>query len=146
MPTRNVVPTDHQAHLVDTLASTGRHEHASEVLGERLRLIEAREAHEACDDARLHAVRQAACNGVDDCDAGHVRTFESPADLGRHPNRAAGEAVGARRTARSKQARECRHDGGAWRPRRTCSKSCAGRWNGSATRGRSAIRNRFRLR
>lgn len=96
MPTRNVVPTDHQAHLVDTLASTGRHEHASEVLRERLRLIEAR------DDARLHAVRQAACNGVDDCDAGHVRTFESPADLGRHPNRAAGEAVGARRTARSK--------------------------------------------
>ena len=40
MPTRNVVLTDHQAHLVEKLVSTGRYQNASEVLREGLRLIE----------------------------------------------------------------------------------------------------------
>ena len=39
MPTRNVVLTNHQAHLVEELVSTGRYQNASEVLREGLRLL-----------------------------------------------------------------------------------------------------------
>ena len=81
MPTRNVVLTDHQAHLVEKLVATGRYQNASEVLREGLRLIEGREAE---DKARLNALRDAARIGVADIDAGRFRSFESPAALKRH--------------------------------------------------------------
>ena len=44
MPTRNVALTNHQAHVVEQLVSSGRYQNASEVLREGLRLIEQREA------------------------------------------------------------------------------------------------------
>jgi antitoxin ParD1/3/4 len=81
MPTRNVVLTDHQADLVERLVASGRYQNASEVLREGLRLIEGREAE---DKARLNALRDAARAGIADIDAGHYRSFETPAALDRH--------------------------------------------------------------
>ena len=99
MPTRNVVLTDHQAHLVEKLVSTGRYQNASEVLREGLRLIEDREAQ---DSARLHALRQAARVGMADIDAGHFRSFESPAALSRRLSAIADKAIGGKPATRSK--------------------------------------------
>ena len=67
MPTRNVVLTDHQHQIIDTLVSSGRYQNASEVLREGLRMIERREAEDA---ARLAALRQVVDIGVNDLDAG----------------------------------------------------------------------------
>src|SRR5690606_1919065 len=67
MPTRNVVLTDHQAELVDTLVRTGRYQNASEVLREGLRLVE---QHAAEDAARLEALKKAAETGWNDIEAG----------------------------------------------------------------------------
>ena len=99
MPTRNVVLTDHQAHLVENLVSTGRYQNASEVLREGLRLIEDREAQ---DKARLHALREAARVGMADIDAGRFRSFESPAALSRHLTAIAAKAIGGKPAPRSK--------------------------------------------
>jgi antitoxin ParD1/3/4 len=99
MPTRNVVLTDHQAHLVEKLVSTGRYQNASEVLREGLRLIEDREAQ---DNARLHALREAARVGMADIDAGRLRSFESPAALSRHLTAIADKAIGGKSATRSK--------------------------------------------
>lgn len=67
MPTRNVVLTDHQAQLVDTLVQTGRYQNASEVLREGLRLVE---QHAAEDAARIDGLRKAAKLGWNDIGAG----------------------------------------------------------------------------
>ena len=56
MPARNVVLSDHQQELVETLVQSGRYQNASEVL----RLIGQRERLEA---ARLQALQQAAEKG-----------------------------------------------------------------------------------
>lgn len=57
MPTRNVVLTEHQEGLIETLVRSGRYQNASEVLREGLRLIERRESEDA---AKLTALREAA--------------------------------------------------------------------------------------
>lgn len=67
MPTRNVVLSDHQQELVETLVQSGRYQNASEVLREGLRLIEQRERLEA---AKLQALQQAAEKGWADITAG----------------------------------------------------------------------------
>ena len=67
MPTRNVVLSDHQQELVETLVQSGRYQNASEVLREGLRLIEQRERLEA---ATLQALQQAADKGWADITAG----------------------------------------------------------------------------
>ena len=99
MPTRNVVFTDHQAHLVEKLVSTGRYQNASEVLREGLRMIEDREAQ---DNARLHALREAARVGMADIDAGRFRSFESPAALNRHLTAIAGKVIAGKPATRPK--------------------------------------------
>ena len=99
MPTRNVVLTDHQAHFVEKLVATGRYQNASEVLREGLRLIEDREAQ---DNARLHALREAARVGTADIDAGRFHSFESPAALSRHLTAIADKAIGGKPATRSK--------------------------------------------
>lgn len=81
MPTRNVVLTDHQAHFVEQLVTSGRYQNASEVLREGLRLVERREAE---DDMRLSALREAARIGIADIDAGAFRSFDSTDALGQH--------------------------------------------------------------
>ena len=67
MPTRNVVLSEHQHKLVETLVQSGRYQNASEVLREGLRLIEERERVEA---AKLEALQQAARQGWEDVAAG----------------------------------------------------------------------------
>jgi antitoxin ParD1/3/4 len=67
MPTRNVVLSEHQQQLVETLVQSGRYQNASEVLREGLRLIAERERRE---DAKLEALKQAARQGWADVSAG----------------------------------------------------------------------------
>lgn len=67
MPTRNVVLSDRQQQLVETLVQSGRYQNASEVLREGLRLIEERER---LEDAKLKALKQAARLGWADVSAG----------------------------------------------------------------------------
>jgi antitoxin ParD1/3/4 len=90
MPTRNVVLTDHQAKLIDTLVNSGRFQNASEVLRAGLRLIERDEA-EA--QARLEALRDAARAGLADADAGRVQAFASGQNLAEHLGSLADSAI-----------------------------------------------------
>jgi antitoxin ParD1/3/4 len=72
MPTRNVVLTNQQARLVQSLVGSGRYQNASEVIREGLRLIERREAEDA---ARLHALRAAAEVGISALERGAFKEF-----------------------------------------------------------------------
>ena len=56
MPPRNVVLTEHQANLVETLVSSGRYQNASEVLRDGLRLVEQKEQFA---EAKMAALRGA---------------------------------------------------------------------------------------
>lgn len=67
MPTRNVVLSEHQHELVETLVRSGRYQNASEVLREGLRLIEERDR---IEEAKLKALKQAARQGWADVSAG----------------------------------------------------------------------------
>lgn len=67
MPTRNVVLSERQQQLVETLVQSGRYQNASEVLRDGLRLIEERERLEG---AKLKALKQAARQGWADVSAG----------------------------------------------------------------------------
>ena len=78
MPTRDVVITDHQQELIDSLVESGRYQNASEVLREGLRLVQQRERSYA---ARLEALREAVTVGVADIEAGRYDTFDDPAAL-----------------------------------------------------------------
>ena len=67
MPTRNVVLSEQQQTLVETLVQSGRYQNASEVLRDGLRLIEERER---MGQAKLKALKQAARQGWADVAAG----------------------------------------------------------------------------
>jgi antitoxin ParD1/3/4 len=67
MPTRNVVLSEHQQQLVETLVQSGRYQNASEVLREGLRLIEERER---LENVKLKALKQAARQGWVDVSEG----------------------------------------------------------------------------
>ncbi|HEY1886636.1 MAG TPA: type II toxin-antitoxin system ParD family antitoxin, partial [Roseiarcus sp.] len=56
MRTRNVVLTERQEELIESLVTSGRYQNASEVLRDGLRLVEQREAE---DKGRLEALRAA---------------------------------------------------------------------------------------
>jgi antitoxin ParD1/3/4 len=79
MPTRNVVLTDHQHQVIESLVGSGRYQNASEVLRDGLRLVEQREAEGA---AKLDALRRAAEVGWRDLADGRYRdvTQEALAD------------------------------------------------------------------
>lgn len=74
MATRNVVLSQHQYELVESLVESGRYQNASEVLREGLRLLERREAEDA---AKLEVLRDAAGKGWSDLAAGR---FDDVAD------------------------------------------------------------------
>src|ERR1700746_2601137 len=78
MPTRNVVLTDRQEKIIETLVGSGRYQNASEVLREGLRLVEPREAEEA---AKLERLREAAHVGFGAVDRGDFTEFASIDDL-----------------------------------------------------------------
>ena len=67
MATRNVVLSQHQHELVESLVESGRYQNASEVLREGLRLVERQEAEDA---AKLAALRLAADEGWSDLASG----------------------------------------------------------------------------
>lgn len=92
MPTRNVVLTDHQAHFVEQLVTSGRYQNASEVLREGLRLVERRESE---DELRLAALRDAAKAGIADIEAGKFRSFSTAEMLGEHLAGLTSEETGA---------------------------------------------------
>lgn len=78
MPTRNVVLTERQEELIETLVESGRYQNASEVLRDGLRLVEQREAEDA---AKLRALREAARIGVAALDRGEFKEFENVREL-----------------------------------------------------------------
>ena len=67
MTTRNVVLSEHQHELVESLVKSGRYQNASEVLRDGLRVLERQEAENA---AKLAALRDAADRGWSDLDSG----------------------------------------------------------------------------
>lgn len=67
MATRNVVLSQHQHELVESLVRSGRYQNASEVLREGLRLLERQEAEDA---ARLTALRHVVEEGWSQLAAG----------------------------------------------------------------------------
>ena len=78
MPTRNVVLTERQADLIETLVESGRYQNASEVLRDGLRLVEQREAEDA---SKLKALRAAARVGVGALDRGEFKEFSNGEEL-----------------------------------------------------------------
>lgn len=72
VPTRNIVLTERQADLIETLVESGRYQNASEVLRDGLRLVEQREAEDA---NKLKALRSAARVGVGALDRGEFKEF-----------------------------------------------------------------------
>jgi antitoxin ParD1/3/4 len=90
MPTRNVVLTNEQASLVESLVSSGRYQNASEVIREGLRLIARREVEDA---ARLAALRTAAEVGMTALERGAFREFSDPATLEQYLNEIADRAL-----------------------------------------------------
>jgi antitoxin ParD1/3/4 len=78
MPTRNVVLTEHQEEMIESLVKSGRYQNASEVLRLGLRLVEQSES----DDAgRLDALRTAARTGISALDRGEFKEFGNIEDL-----------------------------------------------------------------
>lgn len=67
MATRNVVLSQHQHELVESLVKSGRYQNASEVLREGLRLLEREQAEEA---AKMAVLRQAVEQGWSDLASG----------------------------------------------------------------------------
>src|SRR6266566_3349674 len=78
MPTRNVVLTERQEELLETLVKSGRYQNASEVMRDGLRLVEQREAEDA---GKLKALRAAARVGVGALDRGEFKEFGNVEDL-----------------------------------------------------------------
>ena len=78
MPTRNVVLTERQEELLETLVKSGRYQNASEVLRDGLRLVEQREAE---DRSKLKALRAAARVGISALDRGEFNEFATVEDL-----------------------------------------------------------------
>jgi len=78
MPTRNVVLTERQADLIETLVKSGRYQNASEVLRDGLRLVEQRNAEDA---SKLKALQAAARVGIGALDRGEFKEFRNTEDL-----------------------------------------------------------------
>jgi antitoxin ParD1/3/4 len=78
VPTRNVVLTERQEELLETLVKSGRYQNASEVLRDGLRLVEQREAENA---GKLNALQAAARVGVGALDRGDFNEFGNNEEL-----------------------------------------------------------------
>ena len=90
MPTRNVVLTERQETLIESLVQSGRYQNASEVMREGLRLVENREAEEA---AKLSALRGAAQIGIAALDRGEFKEFPDAPALTAHLERLGNAAI-----------------------------------------------------
>jgi antitoxin ParD1/3/4 len=67
VPTRNVVLSQHQHEIVESLVKSGRYQNASEVLREGLRLLERQQL---ADEVKVAALRDAAEKGWSDLASG----------------------------------------------------------------------------
>ena len=92
MPTRNVVLSERQQQLVETLVQSGRYQNASEVLREGLRLVQAREAEQA---VKLAALREAVAVGIANIEAGRYTEFKDAAALDTYLAEIADRAINA---------------------------------------------------
>jgi antitoxin ParD1/3/4 len=92
MPTRNVVLTNEQTNLVQSLVNSGRYQNASEVIREGLRLIERREAEDA---AKLQALRSAAELGMAALDRGALTEFSEATSFERYLTGIADDVLGS---------------------------------------------------
>ena len=90
MPTRNVVLTQHQQTLIESLVESGRYQNASEVMREGLRLVERREGEDA---ARIERLRGLAREGIAAIDRGDFQEFTDARALVVHLNRVAEGAL-----------------------------------------------------
>ena len=81
MPTRNVVVTEHQSAFIKSLVSSGRYQHASEVMREGIRLVERQEAE---NEARLEAMGNVTHAGIADIAEGRSREFDGREALSDH--------------------------------------------------------------
>ena len=97
MPTRNVVLTDNQEQLIQSLVESGRYQNASEVIREGLRLIQRRETEDA---AKLEALRAAAATGIAAIESGAYREFREPGSLQTYLGGISDGIVETRRPAR----------------------------------------------
>lgn len=73
MATRNVVLSQHQHELVESLVKSGRYQNASEVLREGLRLLEREQVEET---AKVGVLRQASEEGWSDLASGRFDDIE----------------------------------------------------------------------
>lgn len=94
VPTRNVVLTDNQEQLIQSLVDSGRYQNASEVIRDGLRLIERREAEDA---AKLDALRAAAEIGFADLERGAYKEFVDKRALEAYLNEVSEDLVETRR-------------------------------------------------
>ncbi len=78
MPTGNVHLTEHFDQFVEAGIDSGRFSNASEIVRERLRLLEQREAE---DRTKLEWLRKAAKEAFDSLDRGEGVRFDSMDDL-----------------------------------------------------------------
>ena len=90
MPTRNVVLTNHQAQMIESLIQSGRYQNASEVLRDGLRLVERREADDA---AKLEVLRAAVKLGTDSLDRGEFKEFADGTALSEYLETLAAEVL-----------------------------------------------------
>jgi antitoxin ParD1/3/4 len=81
MPTCNVVLTERQETLIESLVESGRYQNASEVIREGLRMIENREVEDA---AKLEGLRTAALIGLAALDRGAFKDFADTSALRAH--------------------------------------------------------------
>lgn len=65
MPTRNVVQTERQEQLLESLVKSGRYQNASEVLGDGMRLVEQCEEEDAGKLKTLLAAARAGVGALD---------------------------------------------------------------------------------
>ena len=93
MPTRNVVLTDNQEQLIQSLVESGRYQNASEVIREGLRLIERRAVEDA---AKLEALRTAADAGIAALEAGAYKELLDARSLRTYLNEVAETVVETR--------------------------------------------------
>lgn len=90
MPTRNVVLTDQQEKIIESLVASGQYQNASEVIREGLRLLARREAHAK---EKLEALREAARLGLGALDRGDYKEFEDVGDLEDYINKISDEII-----------------------------------------------------
>ena len=90
MPTRNVVLTERQEELIESLVTSGRYQNASEVLRDGLRLVEQREAEDA---GKLEALRAAARVGAGALDRDESKEFSTIEDLQAYLNNLADQVI-----------------------------------------------------